>query len=64
MRGGGRDARACGGAGDVNLLKVPDNLTDDQVVLLSDVLPTAWCGRLRRAVALPLPWWPCVQSKA
>ncbi|KAK9840580.1 hypothetical protein WJX81_002855 [Elliptochloris bilobata] len=28
--------------GDMNLLKVPDNLTDDEVVLLSDVLPTAW----------------------
>ncbi|KAK9840643.1 hypothetical protein WJX81_006607 [Elliptochloris bilobata] len=28
--------------GDVNLLKVPDNMTDDQVVLLSDILPTAW----------------------
>ncbi len=33
-----------GGPGDVNLLKVPDTLTDDQVVLLSDVLPTAWCA--------------------
>ncbi|KAK9798563.1 hypothetical protein WJX73_007560 [Symbiochloris irregularis] len=28
--------------GDVNLLKVPDSLTDMQVVLLSDILPTAW----------------------
>ena len=27
----------------MNLLKVPQNLTDDQVVLLSDVLPTSWC---------------------
>ena len=63
VRGSGGDAWPCGGAGDVNLLKVPDNLTDDQVVLLSDVLPTAWCERLRRAVAVPLPWRSCVRSR-
>jgi threonine dehydrogenase-like Zn-dependent dehydrogenase len=27
---------------DVNLLKVPDNLSDDKVLFLSDILPTAW----------------------
>ncbi|KAI7835746.1 hypothetical protein COHA_010363 [Chlorella ohadii] len=27
---------------DLNCLKVPDSLEDDQVVLLSDILPTAW----------------------
>jgi threonine dehydrogenase-like Zn-dependent dehydrogenase len=27
---------------DLNCLKVPANLTDEQVVLLSDILPTAW----------------------
>lgn len=27
---------------DVGLLKVPSNFTDEQVILLSDVLPTAW----------------------
>lgn len=29
-------------AADVNLLKVPSALPDKKVVLLSDVLPTAW----------------------
>ena len=29
-------------AGDTNLLVVPDSLTDMQVILLSDILPTAW----------------------
>lgn len=29
-------------AADVNLLKVPNTLTDKKVVLLSDILPTAW----------------------
>ena len=29
-------------AADVNLLKVPASLPDSKVVLLSDVLPTAW----------------------
>ena len=29
-------------AADVNLLRVPDNLPDEKVLLLSDVLPTAW----------------------
>ncbi len=29
-------------AADVNLLKVPSVLPDKKVVLLSDVLPTAW----------------------
>ena len=37
------DGPRCWRAGDMNLLKVPQNLTDDQVVLLSDVLPTSWC---------------------
>lgn len=36
------DGPRCWCAGDMNLLKVPQNLTDDQVVLLSDVLPTSW----------------------
>lgn len=26
----------------MNLLKVPEGLTDMQVILLSDILPTAW----------------------
>ena len=29
-------------AADVNALKVPDNLSDEKVLLLSDILPTAW----------------------
>lgn len=29
---------------DVNCLKVPDSLTDEQVLFLSDILPTAWHG--------------------
>ena len=29
-------------AADVNLLKVPEGMTDMQVILLSDILPTAW----------------------
>ncbi|PSC68261.1 Sorbitol dehydrogenase [Micractinium conductrix] len=29
---------------DLNTLKVPANLTDEQVILLSDILPTAWHG--------------------
>ena len=37
------DGPRCWCPGDMNLLKVPQNLTDDQVVLLSDVLPTSWC---------------------
>lgn len=28
--------------GDVNLLKIPDNLSDEQVLFLSDVLPTSY----------------------
>ena len=32
----------CMHAADVNLLKVPDTLSDSKVLLLSDVLPTAW----------------------
>jgi threonine dehydrogenase-like Zn-dependent dehydrogenase len=35
---------------DVNALKVPSNLPDDKVVLLSDILPTGWhateCGKV------------------
>lgn len=27
---------------DVNLVKIPDNLTDEQVILLSDILPTSY----------------------
>lgn len=27
---------------DVNLLKIPSNLPDKKVILLSDILPTAW----------------------
>lgn len=34
----------CAAAADVNLLKVPDHLEDLQVILLSDILPTAWHG--------------------
>lgn len=29
---------------DMGLLKVPDNLTDEQVLFLSDILPTGWFG--------------------
>lgn len=29
-------------AADLNCLKVPAELADEQVVLLSDILPTAW----------------------
>ena len=32
------------GAADVNLLKVPDDLEDKKVVLLSDIMPTGWHG--------------------
>lgn len=49
----------------MNLLKVPQSLTDDQVVLLSDVLPTAWCDLLLPPGSPALPgviccsiWWP------
>jgi threonine dehydrogenase-like Zn-dependent dehydrogenase len=38
-------------AADVNLLKVPDSLPDSKVVLLSDVLPTAWHATELGAVA-------------
>ena len=30
------------GAADVNLIKVPSSLTDQQVLFLSDILCTAW----------------------
>ena len=30
-------------AANINLLKVPRDVPDDNVVLLSDILPTAWC---------------------
>ena len=46
MKAWARTSHACSDgsvpAGDVNLLKVPDALTDMQVILLSDILPTAW----------------------
>ena len=48
-------------AADVNLLKVPADLPDEKLVLLSDVLPTAWCA-LQTLQALlcssrpPEPW--------
>lgn len=29
-------------AADTNLLKVPSNLSDEQVLFLSDIYPTAW----------------------
>jgi threonine dehydrogenase-like Zn-dependent dehydrogenase len=29
-------------AANVNCLKIPDDVPDDKVVLLSDILPTAW----------------------
>ena len=29
-------------AADVNVLKVPEGMTDMSVLLLSDILPTAW----------------------
>jgi threonine dehydrogenase-like Zn-dependent dehydrogenase len=29
-------------AANTNALKVPDDMSDEQVVLLSDILPTAW----------------------
>jgi threonine dehydrogenase-like Zn-dependent dehydrogenase len=29
---------------DVTLVPIPDNLSDDQAILLSDILPTAWFG--------------------
>ncbi len=32
----------CSCAADVNLLHVPSDLPDEKVLLLSDVLPTAW----------------------
>lgn len=35
---------ACTCAADVNLLKVPDDLDDKKVVLLSDIMPTGWHG--------------------
>lgn len=35
---------ACVYAADVNLLKVPDELDDKKVVLLSDIMPTGWHG--------------------
>ena len=31
-------------AADVNLLKVPEGMSDQKVVLLSDILPTGWHG--------------------
>ncbi len=34
----------CAGAADVNLLKVPEGMEDNKVVLLSDVMPTGWHG--------------------
>ena len=32
---------------DVGLLKVPDGLTDEQVLFLSDILPTGWQGAVQ-----------------
>ena len=40
-------------AANLNLLKVPRDVPDDKVVLLSDILPTAW-----RALSTP-PGLPC-----
>src|SRR4029078_12947543 len=30
--------------GQVGLLKLPDDVSDDQAILLSDIFPTAWFG--------------------
>ena len=37
----------------MTLLKVPRDVPDDKLVLLSDILPTAWCS------LLTLPELPC-----
>ena len=37
---------------DVNTLKVPEDLRDEQVLLLSDVIPTGWHVRNRNTVRL------------
>jgi threonine dehydrogenase-like Zn-dependent dehydrogenase len=31
---------------DANLVKVPDDVTDDQAIMLSDIFPTGWMGAL------------------
>jgi len=40
-------------AADVNLLKIPSHLPDKKVILLSDILPTAWHANEVSASSVP-----------
>ena len=44
---------------DVGPIKVPDGLSDEQVLFLSDILPTGWQAARARATSSRATRWPC-----